>query len=73
MILVDKETKILVDIVDTTQEVENGLLITKGEQKYIYASLVIELAVFDVEVPEGVEIQMYKYIDGQFIAIEEEA
>jgi hypothetical protein len=71
MVLVEKNTKVLVDIVDTTEQVENGLLITKGEEKYIYAS-VIELEVIDVEVPEGIEIQKYKYIDGEFVEIEEE-
>jgi hypothetical protein len=71
MILIDKNTKILVDVVNTTEEVINGLLVTKGEDKYIYASC-IELEVFDVEVPEGVEIQKYMYMDREFIKVPEE-
>ncbi len=70
MILIDKNTKILVDVVDTTEEVENGLLITKGTDKYIYASC-IELEVLDIEPPQGIEIQKYMYIDEQFIEVSE--
>lgn len=70
MILIDKNTKVLVDIVDTTEEVINGLLVVKGEDKYIYATCV-ELDVLDVEVPEGVEIQKYMYVDGQFVEVPE--
>jgi len=55
MILIDKNTKILVDIVDTTEEVINGLLVIKGTDKYIYASC-IELEIFDIEPPQGIEI-----------------
>lgn len=68
MILIDKDTKVLVDIVDTIEEVINGLLITKGEYQCIYASC-IELEVFDVVVPEGIEIQKYIYIDGEFVEV----
>jgi hypothetical protein len=71
MILIDKNSKVLVDIVDTVEEVSNGLLITKGEYQCIYASC-IELDVFDIEPPEGVEIQKYKYIDEQFVEIQPE-
>ncbi len=66
MILIDKNTKILVDAVDKTEPVINGLLVVKGEEKYIYASC-IELEVFDIDVPEGVEIQKHIYVDGQFV------
>ncbi|HOV27726.1 MAG TPA: hypothetical protein PK566_15385 [Pseudobacteroides sp.] len=70
MILIDKNTKILVDIVDTTEEVINGLLVIKGTDKYIYASC-IELEIFDIEPPQGIEIQKYMYIDGEFVEVPE--
>ena len=58
---------VVIDIVNSTEQVINGLQVNKDGDVYIYASS-IALTVENVEtIPEGVMAQKYKYIEGEFV------
>lgn len=67
MILVKKDTGEIIDEVDSAEfrEDNNSIEVTKGNDTYQYAGKDL-FALHDVELPEGVVIREYCYIDGEF-------
>lgn len=65
-ILVDSDS-IVIDIVDKTTTVSNGIQVSKNDQVYIYAGS-LNLVEHDVStVPNGVCAQKYLYAGGEFV------
>ncbi len=65
-IIVDSDN-VLVDIVDSTEEVSNGIKVIKGNQEYVYADT-LNLLEYDVdEIPSLVCPQKYLYENGEFV------
>ena len=63
----NNDNDVVIDIVDSAEEVSNGLQVNRDGDIYIYASS-IALTVENVEtIPEGVMAQKYKYIEGEFV------
>lgn len=66
IVLVENVTNVVIDIVDSVQQVSNGTQVNKAGSVYIYASS-IPLTTVEVEtIPEGVVPQQYLYVDGAF-------
>lgn len=66
MILVDKNTKVVIDIVNSAQVVENGILVQKPNGDVLVYGMKDDLDIIDVTAPDGVEAQKYKYTNGAF-------
>jgi hypothetical protein len=69
IILTNKATNVIVDIVDSVITTTNGITIAKDLSTYTYAAIVAsQLNQINVDsVPSGVVPQKYKYVDGNFV------
>ena len=66
MILILNTDNVIVNIVDTIQTVQNGILTTKGEQSCIYGDNTLTTETIEI-VPSNVIPQKYKYINSEFV------
>jgi len=66
-VLLDQETNVVIDIVDETRQVSNGLQVLKNDDIYIYASIIPITTIEKDVIPEGVSAQKYMYVNEEFV------
>jgi hypothetical protein len=69
IVLTDKGTNIVIDIVDSTIKVMNGLQVTNNSKTYVYAAIIAsQLNQTTVDsIPDGIVAHKYKFTDGSFV------